>query len=91
MKIRANKAQELPNTKEIIKVLLSFGKSINSTLVHYNHKVYDRKITVMYYSTDGLIENYTMIGIFINLAGVIVVQVNDDIYSFDRFKEEYHG
>ena len=90
MKIRENKIQELPETKEIINVLLSFGKSIGATLINYNHNAYARKITAMYYSTDGLIENYTTISIFI-FAGVIVVQIDDDVYTYDRFKEEYNG
>lgn len=82
---------ELPETKEIINVLLSFGESINEKLIDYGHNVYGRSITAMYYSTDGLIENYTTIKIFINGDGVIVVQIDDDICTYKRFKEAYHG
>lgn len=91
MKRCVNKFQELPNTEEIIRVLLSFGKSINATLIDYNHNVYCQKITARYYSTDGLIENYTTICIFINFTGVIVVQIDDDICTYNRFKGVYHG
>lgn len=81
---------KLPETNEIINVLLSFGKSIDATLINYDHSVYARKITAMYYSTDGLIENYTTISIFV-YSDVILVQIDDDVCTYDRFKEAYHG
>ena len=82
---------ELPETKEIINVLLSFGESKEETLIDYHHDVYGQKITATYYSTDGIIENYKTIIIFINDDNVLVVQIDDVIITYNRFKGAYNG
>ena len=80
--------RELPETKEIISVLLSYGDSTNMILIDYNHAVYGRKITAMYYITDGLLETYKTISIFA-WHDQILVQIDEDVMSYEKFKEVY--
>ena len=81
--------KELPKTEELIKVLLSYGHSINMSLVDYHENVYGRSVKARYYSTDGLIENNKIIGIYIdNDIDTIFVQIDDDIIDYVTFKEE---
>lgn len=80
--------KDLPKTEELLKVLLSYGNSINMTLVDYHENVYGRSVKACYYSTDGLIENNTMIGIYVNNDNSnILVQIGNDIIEYEKFKK----
>ena len=79
---------ELPNTEEIINLLLSFGKHIDKTLIDYHHNVYGRKITATYYVTDGLRETYKTISIYIKDDNILV-QIDNNIITYTRFKMRY--
>ena len=80
--------KDLPKTEELLKVLLSYGNSINMTLVDYHEFVYGRSVKACYYSTNGLIENHTMIGIFVTNDNILV-QIGDDIIEYEKFKKRY--
>lgn len=81
---------ELPDTKEIMRILLLYGESIKMTLVNYNHSIYARKVTVLYYVTDGLRETYKTICIY-STDNNILVQIDEDILSYTNFKKRYQA
>lgn len=81
--------KDLPKTEELLKVLLSYGNSINMTLIDYHECVYGRSVKACYYSTDGLIENNTMIGIYVDNENNILVQIGNDIIDYEKFKKRY--
>lgn len=81
--------KDLPKTEELLKVLLSYGYIINMSLVDYHESVYGRSVKACYYSTDGLIENNKIIGIYVdNDIGTTLVQIDDDIIDYEKFKKE---
>lgn len=79
---------ELPNTKEIINVLLSYGEHIDMILTDYHHIVYCRRIIAAYYVTDGIKETYKQISIYVRDDN-ITVQIDNDIMSYRNFKKRY--
>ena len=79
---------ELPETKEIMSILLIYGESIKMTLVNYSHSIYARKITALYYVTDGLRETYKTICIY-STNNNILVQIDDNIILYSEFKKRY--
>ena len=79
---------ELPKTKEIMSILLIYGESIKMTLVNYNHSIYARKVTALYYVTDGLRETYKTICIY-STNNNILVQIDDNITLYSEFKKRY--
>lgn len=82
--------KDLPKTEELLKVLLSYGHSINMSLVDYHESIYGRSVKACYYSTDGLIENNTIIGIYVdNDTDNILVQIGNDIIDYEKFKKRY--
>ena len=81
---------ELPDTKEIMSILLLYGESIKMTLVNYSHSIYARKITALYYVTDGLRETYKTICIY-STDNNILVQIDEDILSYTNFKKRYQA
>lgn len=82
--------KDLPKTEELLKVLLSYGHSIHMSLVDYHESVYGRSVKACYYSTDGLIENNKIIGIYIsNDNDKILVQIGNDIIDYEKFKKRY--
>lgn len=81
---------ELPDTKEIMSILLLYGESIKMTLVNYNHSIYARKIMALYYLTDGLRETYKTICIY-STDNNILVQIDEDILSYTNFKKRYQA
>ena len=81
--------KDLPDTDELIKVLLSYGHSINMILVDYHISTYGRSVKACYYSTDGLIENNKMIGIYVDMEDNILVQIDHDIIEYENFKKRY--
>lgn len=82
--------KDLPKTEELLKVLLSYGHVINMSLVDYHEFVYARSVKACYYSTDGLIENNKIIGIYVsNDNHNILVQIDNDIIEYEKFKKRY--
>lgn len=82
--------KDLPKTEELLKVLLSYGHSINMTLVDYHEVVYGRFVKACYYSTDGLIENNKIISIYVsNDNKNILVQIDDNTILYSEFKKRY--
>lgn len=82
--------KDLPKTEELLKVLLSYGRSINMSLVDYHEYVYGRSVKACYYSTDGLIENNKIIGIYVSNDNYnVLVQIDNDIIEYEKFKKRY--
>lgn len=77
---------ELPETKEIMSILLLYGENIKMTLVNYSHSIYARKVTALYYVTDGLRETYKTICIY-STNDNILVQIDDNIFLYSEFKK----
>lgn len=82
--------KDLPKADELLKVLLSYGHSINMSLVDYHESVYGRSVKACYYSTDGLIENNKIISIYVSNDNYnILVQIDNDIIEYEKFKKRY--
>lgn len=79
---------ELPETKEIMSILLKYGKNIKMTLVNYSHSIYARKVTALYYITDGLRETYKTICIY-STNDNILVQIDNNTILYSEFKKRY--
>lgn len=82
---------ELPDTKEIINILLSYGDYINMTLTVYHHDVYCKRIIATYYVTDGLMETFKTISIFVKDNNILVQTEKSEKYlmTYDNFKKRY--
>ena len=57
-------------------------------LVVYHHDLYDRKITATYYVTDGLLETYKTVCIYVKDDNVLV-QFDNYMLSYANFKKRY--
>lgn len=54
---------DLPETKELLTVLLNLGEQEHMVLIGYRNFVYCRRVMAEYYATDGIIETRKMLSI----------------------------